>query len=83
MKKYTNEEVRQIVLTTVTQTLKGDPMTFLPTTPLSTYETWDSLRQLELMNNLEQAFKITLPVETIIEMTTVQTIEKLVVQHLS
>ncbi len=83
MKKYTDKKIHQTILAVVARTLGGEPKTFSSTLQLSACETWDSLRQLELMNNLEQAFGITLPAETIIEMTTIQAIEKLVVQYLS
>lgn len=83
MKKYTDKEIHQTTLAVVARTLGGIPKTYSSTVPLNAYETWDSLRQLELMSNLEQAFGINLPAETMIEMITIPAIEKLVVQYLS
>jgi len=83
MKKYTDEEIHRTTRAVVARTLGGEPKTFSSAMQLSECETWDSLRQLELMSNLEQAFGITLPPETMIEITTIRAIEKLVAQYLS
>ncbi|TSC69087.1 MAG: hypothetical protein G01um101466_201 [Parcubacteria group bacterium Gr01-1014_66] len=64
-------------------TLGVDSQTLHPLTAFNSHENWDSLKQLEIVNELEKAFHINLSTDDMIEMETIKKTEGIVARHLA
>ena len=83
MKRYSNKEIHEIVIGIFAQALGVEQQSLSPLTAYNSHTGWDSLRQLEIVSNLEQALNINLTIDDMIEMDTIKKTEEVVTRRLS
>lgn len=82
-KSFPKKDIHATIIHVFANTLGVKPENITPATAYNSHPKWDSLKHLEIISNLEQAFKIDISMENVIAMSTVKKAEAIIARLVS